>query len=379
MTQNNFNKLSTYEQVYKRLQVMVNKYLSINNGRKIRSFNLGQDNNGDFENRLIEDDLSPDELVSEIKASYLSRDYVQGEIGLIDEEEQYDGIFNIALYTLMTNRVGKMFLHEKKQNSNINKEEKAKYNEAYRNLMLEKNSATIKLIYSLFIYKKTVNDNDFFYGHRIDKDGNDNIVIDLPVYGQISVHFAKKENAKDVLERIKYEATQSTQLILNKKLELGQITKEKYEEIQNKLDKNDVFPEYTGKLYEYSSGIPLDYCGEKFKEAQKHFRLSKKMVNEINNEDIIRISQDEKYNSREIYYFGIKSDFSKQQLEMLSIKLQERDGDLVQEAKQKININELGKEVIEQTTAEERIVVARHEQNIENLRQDNTKVEEIGG
>ena len=103
------------------------------------------------------------------------------------------------------------------------------------------------------------------------------------------------------------------------------------------------------------------------------------MVNEINNEDIIRISQDEKYNSREIYYFGIKSDFSKQQLEMLSIKLQERDGDLVQEAKQKININELGKEVIEQTTAEERIVVARHEQNIENLRQDNTKVEEIGG
>lgn len=179
MTQNNFNKLSTYEQVYKRLQVMVNKYLSINNGRKIRSFNLGQDNNGDFENRLIEDDLSPDELVSEIKASYLSRDYVQGEIGLIDEEEQYDGIFNIALYTLMTNRVGKMFLHEKKQNSNINKEEKAKYNEAYRNLMLEKNSATIKLIYSLFIYKKTVNDNDFFYGHRIDKDGNDNIVIDL--------------------------------------------------------------------------------------------------------------------------------------------------------------------------------------------------------
>ena len=27
MRQNNFNRLSTYEQVYKRLQVMVNKYL----------------------------------------------------------------------------------------------------------------------------------------------------------------------------------------------------------------------------------------------------------------------------------------------------------------------------------------------------------------
>lgn len=207
MKQNNFNTLSTYEQVYKRLKVMVNKYLSINNGNKIRGFNLSQKNNQGFENSLIEDDLLPDELVSEIKNSYLSRDYVQGEIGLIDDEEQYDGIFNIALYTLMTNRVGKMFLHEKRNNSNMNRDKKHQYNEVYKNLMLEKNSATIKLIYSLFIYKETVNDNDFFYGHRIDNEGNDNIVIDLPVYGQISVHFAKKENAKDVLERIKYEAT----------------------------------------------------------------------------------------------------------------------------------------------------------------------------
>lgn len=171
----------------------------------------------------------------------------------------------------------------------------------------------------------------------------------------------------------------ATQQILNKKLELGQITKEKYEEIQNKLEKNDVFPEYTGKLYEYSSGIPLDYCGEKFEEAQKHFGLSKKMINEVNDEDIIRISQDGKYNSREIYYFAVKSDFSKRQLENLSIKLQERDGDLVQEFKEEVNIKKLGKEVIRTTTAEERQVVARHEQITQNLREDNTKVEEIGG
>ena len=78
-------------------------------------------------------------------------------------------------------------------------------------------------------HRNSSND-DFYYGHRIDNYGNDTLVIDLPVYGQISVHFGSKSNMEQVL----HIAKQSAQKIMQRKLELGQISQKEYEELFTK-------------------------------------------------------------------------------------------------------------------------------------------------
>lgn len=357
-------KFAKYENVYKNLKVILNEFLEKYDGRRIIKINLNQSkfNEGTFSNNLIEDDFDSVEIIQAIKDSYLSRDYIQGEIGLIDAEEQYDGIFNSTLYMLMSNRLAKYYKKELDNNINLDAETREKYEDKYKNLLNKKLDATTKLMYSLYIYKETENDNDFYYGHRIDNYGKDTFVIDLPVYGQISVHFGSKQN----LEQVKNIARQSATKIIERKLELGQISQEKYGQIINDLNENTIFPEYTGKLYEYSSAIPLDYCGTKYEQAQKDLKISKKNSNNLTNEDIKRISENSKYNSRELYYFAVKSDWTKSQLELLSKNLQERD---IIKSKPKIDINELGNEAINLTTAEERKAVKQHERIIQNTQE----------
>ncbi len=367
MNENKFNQLPGYENIFKNLKNVLNQYIKISGSKRIHNFNLNQRNLNDsgFENNLIENDFNPSELIEEIKNSYLSRDYLEGEIGLIDGQDQYDGIFNIALYTLITNRVGKLYQHQLNKNTNLDDNTRTAYKETYKKLMLQKKDAITKLIYSLFIYKETENNNDFFYGCRTDDFGDSTFVIDLPIYGQMSVHFGSKE----CLQNIEYIAKQNIELILEKKLELGQITEEQFAQIKDKAENKGILPEYTGKLYEYSSAIPLDYCGEKFEMAQKDLNLSGKMVSTINDEDIKRISENRKYNSRELYYFAIKSDFSKNQLENLSKYLQERDAEITRNettAKTSIksttiDVQYLGRQAISLTSAKDRKNVANHE------------------
>ena len=86
-------------------------------------------------------------------------------------------------------------------------------------------------------------------------------------------------------------------------------------------------------------------------------------------EDIKRISENRKYNSRELYYFAIKSDFSKNQLENLSKYLQERDAEITRNettAKTSIksttiDVQYLGRQAISLTSAKDRKNVANHE------------------
>lgn len=375
MNENKFNQLPRYENIFKNFKNVLNQYLKISGSKKIHNFIFRQKtlNDSGFENNLIENDFNPSELVEEIKASYLSRDYLEGEIGLIDGQDQYDGIFNIALYTLLTNRLGKRYQSEFNGNSTLDDTTKTAYKEAYKKLMAQKKDATTKLIYSLFIYKETENDNDFFYGCRTDDFGDNTFVIDLPIYGQISVHFG----SEDALENIKYIARQNIDLILKKKLELGQITEEQFAEIKNKAENEGILPEYTGKLYEYSSAMPLDYCGEKFEMAQKDLNLSGKMITAINDEDIKRISENTKYNSRELYYFAIKSDFSKDQLEKLSGYLQERDRKITKNStnpkSKTINVQSLGRQAISLTSAKDRKNVGNHEDMRDSAIQTSSK------
>lgn len=364
MGQNKFTQLPKYEYIFNRLSKILNQYIKISGTNHLYRSLLSQNKRIDsgFENNLIENDFTPEEFVSETKTSYLSRDYLEGEIGLIDGQDQYDGIFNIALYTLMANRLGKEYKKQYNENSNLDIATLDSYKKTYKSLMSEKDKGTTELIYSLFLYKETVSDNDFFYGHRIDDYGDSSFVFDLPVYGQICIHFGSKEK----LEAIKYLAKQGMELALEKKLSLGQITEEQFNEIKNKADNEGILPTYTGKLYEYSSSMPLDYCGEKFERVQKDLKLSGKMITDINDEDIKTISENRKYNSRELYYFAIKSDFSKSQLEKLSGYLQERDTIIKNNNKYSdksptVNVSLLGKEVISNTSAEERKIVGSHE------------------
>lgn len=380
MGQNTSAKLPKYEDIFKNLENSLNEYLKVSNGKKIKNFSFSQKsiNDDGFENRLIETGLKPSELLAEIKDSYLRRDYLEGEIGTIVGDEQYDGIFNMALSMLISNRLAKHYIHEVESNSNLDNSTRKAYEEKIKHFMSEKKTSLTELIYSLYIYKETENDNDFFYGHRLDNNGADTFVIDLPAYGQISVHFGSESN----LERVEHMAKQNIDLILKRKLELNQITKNQYNKIKSKANNGEVLPEYSGKLYEHSSAIPLDYQGRNFIRAQRDLCLSKKMITDYTKSDIERISHNRKYNSRELYYWAIRSDFSKEQLEQLSGFLQERDSKTLlkhssrnaskhqedtiasDEAIAKlINSKSMGRKVVASTTAEERKVVDNHEKS----------------
>lgn len=318
-------------------------------------------NEDGFENKLIEVDISSRELVNNIKDCYLNRDYISGEIGTTDGEYQYDGIFNITLYMLMSNRLAKYYRHEAKKNSNLDKETINLYNEKYKELITSKDDALNKLIYSLFIYKETINNNDFYYGHRLDSNGNHAFCIDLPGYGQISVHFGSERT----FEHRIFVASKNIKPILEKKLKLGQITKKQHDELRHKVNIGKILPEYTGKLYEQVSALPTNYRGKQYRMAQRRLNLSRKLVTDINDDDIKRISENEEFNSRELYYFAVKSDFSKKHLEQLSIALQERDKKRLEELlkpkkKKNIDVQELGKKSVGLTTAQDRKQVSEH-------------------
>jgi len=376
--QNKSYKLPKYEDIFAKFKNNLNEYLQVRNGRDIKSFNFSQKgiNDDGFENRLIETGLRPSELLLEIKDSYLRRDYLEGEIGTIDGDEQYDGIFNIALSMLISNRLAKHYIHELEKKNNQDIKTKELYDNKIKKFMSEKKEALVELISSLYIYTETENDNDFFYGHRLDNNGEDTFVIDLPAYGQISVHFGSESN----LERVEYLAKQNADLILKRKLKLNQINKNEYDQIKHKSNNYGILPEYTGKLYEHSSAIPLDYQGKNFMRAQKDLYLSKKIITDYNKADIERISHNRKYNSRELYYWAIRSDFSKEQLQQLSEFLQERDTKNIYNSSSKktsnhqedliasdesiaklINAKSMGRKAVSLTTAEERKAVSKHE------------------
>lgn len=377
MNQNKNKKLPKYEDIFKNLEKSLSEYLKVSNGSKIKNFSFSQKslNTDGFENRLIETGLNSSELLNEIKDSYLRRDYLEGEIGTIDGEEQYDGIFNMTLYMLISNRLAKHYAYEIENNSNLNSSTKEMYEKKIKYFMSEKKSALTQLITSLYVYKETENDNDFFYGHFLDFNDADAFVIDLPAYGQIAVHFGSKSN----LDHIQHLANENIQVILNKKLKLGQITKDQYNKINQNSNDNGILPEYSGKLYEHSSAIPLDYQGRNFVRTKKDLCLSKKLITDYDTSDIERISRNKIYNSRELYYWAIRSDFSKQQLEKLSSLLQERDAKALNNSSNNrskprkidlassesiaalINSKSMGKKAVSETTASERKTVSEHE------------------
>lgn len=371
MEQNNFNRLSTYEDVFNNFSDVLEEYLSMTDGESIREFNLYAGKG----NSLTESDLTSNQLVEEIKKSYLSRNSLTGEIGMLDGNKQYDGIFNIALYMLMCNRLGKKYKFKLNDDLNLDENTKTIYKNKYRDLMAKKHDAATKLIYSLFIYKETENDNNFYYGLKESKGKI--LLIDLPTYGQISIHFGSQQKLSSIL----YLANQNINLILEKKLEMGQITEEKFNTIKSKVDNNKIVPKYKNKLYDYVSGIPLDYRGKRFHIAENNLGLSGKLPTELTDNDIKQMAINPNFNTRELFYFAIKSNFSKSQLQKLESFFKERDLTNVtpksatkkkkkQHKKKSINPKNIGETAISLTTAEERQQVSMHETTHDEIHQD---------
>lgn len=364
MDENNFNHLPRYEDVFDNFKNVLNEYLSICSPEYIHDFNLSIiDRNKGFSNNLLKNDFTPNELVEEIKKSYLQREYINGEIGLTDKQTQYDGIITTALYMLMSNRLGKIYKKEMDTNTNLDEDTKNKYKQNYKQLMAKKTDATIKLIYSLFIYEQTENNNDFLYGLKYDNAKKIfTLVIDLPTYGQISVHIPS-------MPTVAHIAKQNIDLVLEKKLQLGQITENQFSKLTNESSLFcEKMPLYQGSFYEYCSAIPIDFCGKNLQTAQKDLNLP----NEISDEDIKNLSQNEQYNSRELYYFAIKNNFSKNHLKLLSNHLRTRDIEYKnklsqQKTEKSLDVKSIGHTAIKLTTAEERKQVDIHEANQERF------------
>lgn len=336
----------SYKNIYMKLQKTTNTFLKVNSIDEIKRFIYIQrkENEDGFKNSLIE--LPNDDIKSVIKSTYTKIDYLEGTLGTVDATDQFDGITNMALLMLMSNRMSKYYKNRIKSEQ-LSPEEKDLYHKNEVALLRWKSIAMKDLIASLYILNKTeIEYTDFIsYGYRQDNNKKDSFVIDLPYYGQICVHFGKQ------MQYILMDAKKTVSSILNKKLQLGQISQEDVDKLKQNLDE-EILPNYTGKLYEYSSAIPIEYEGDKSKTIKEHLGLNRKLPEDINKSDILNL-YNIGLNAREIYYFAIKFGLPKKQLNYI-----------VNIGNKFLDAKNIGKSALSETTAKERQVVNIHENNV---------------
>ena len=334
---------SNYTDIYKKLKKVTNTYLKAEDINRVKKVILEQRkrNEDDLENRLIE--LPDNNIESTIKSTYTKIDYIDGVIGTVDDIDQFDGITNITLLMLMSNRLSKLYKHKIKS-EDLSPETTEIYQKNERTLLRWKDIATKDLLASLYILDKTESEyKDFIsYGYNKDKKGNDRFIIDLPFFGQISVHFGNKKD--DIITN----AQETVIGILQKKQELGQISQEEAQQLINELNEKTIMPEYTGKFYEYKSMFPIEYEGKNIKIIKENLGLKGKLPEEIDEYDIKRICNSG-LNDRERFYFAIKLGLSKKQLEQILSTNKANN--------KKLDVNKIGQSAINSTSAEERKVV----------------------
>lgn len=281
-----------YEDVYNELESSVNEYLRLTTEDNLTKFikrkqSGALDNSGNyFRNRFAH---IPDGSVAKaIKEAYLTGNDTEGIITTGDPEEQEIGIEQIALLTLMSNRLAKECTGQKKQQYYLKKDEAMK-----------------NLIASLYIIDKTGGEDyeeKYSYGIGEDKDGYEALYMDLPYIGQFAVHFGHKKDS------IMKSAKNTAKSLLEKKQELGEISQEKLEELKEDLQTN-ILPEYTGYFFESVAAIPIPYNS---KELNREFgRITGYQIpmEGTVNEKVIDILQkgkgEKKINLRELYTAGI--------------------------------------------------------------------------
>lgn len=361
------NKFVTrYEQIYQRLNKVTTIYLKYKNANNFEGFITSERgvNKTGLNNMLIE--IPEGNIIDILKEQYISEPNNVGEIGTIEPKNQAYEIRNIALLMLMSNRLSKEYKNRLEKNKQLDEDTKAKYSKNERDLLVWKTNATSDLIASLYVLKKTGGEeySDFFsYGERKDDNNKDTFVIDLPYMGQISVHFGPGKN--NVIEEAKNKAMS----ILERKRALGQIDKKELKQLREELSVNKILPKYTGRLFEYTSTLPIEYIGSFAKEKISEVGLDQKSQKDIETKDI-KAMQISGLNAREAYYLAIKLGFSKKQLEEVIKVYGER----------KIsNEEKFGHGAIRMTTADERAKVLQFEKrNLQNYRDEKDK-KAIGG
>ena len=317
-------EIDKYEDIYRYLKKCFQ--IAFGDGKKSGQFSMNdvrklisQRRRDDIKNNLPDNSLMEipernDELFEVLKETYISKDtsYVSGMIGCVDStEEQLNGITNMTLLMYMSNILAKHYKF--KCNQDYTRERREIYKKNYRTLITWKDIATSDAIASMYVLSKTSEEfrEYFSYGKRMDDSNMPTFIIDLPYIGQLCVHFGWKEKENAILERAK----NTTKSILDKKLELEQITQEQKDEIIIELEKEGVLPEYEGKLYEYVGAMPIEYIGDNIKKHRK--ALGNKLPENISGEDIRKMRKCG-LNERELYYFFIKMGASKRLLNEIS-------------------------------------------------------------
>ncbi len=233
---------TTYEDTYDNLEKAVNKYLSLTTEKELEEFiktkqkGRSDGSKNHFQNRLA--NIPNGNIKQAIKDAYLTGNDLEGILGTGDPEDQEIGIEQTALLMLMYNRLSKK----------CDGPEKREY-------YLKKDRAMKDLIASLYIIEKTGGEdyeNKYSYGINEDEERYDALCIDLPYIGQIGIHFGHKRDS------IIADAKNTAKSILEKKQELGEISKEELEVLQEDI-KDDILPEYTGCFFEGVSAIPIPY------------------------------------------------------------------------------------------------------------------------
>lgn len=359
--------LTKYEEIYQRLAKVTTIYLKYRKAEQFEDFITSERgiNKTGLNNMLIE--IPKENIIDIIKKQYISEPNNEGEIGTIEPEKQADEIRNIALLMLMSNRLSKEYKRRTQMSKEQDETEKAKCLKNEKDLLVWKNNAQIDLLASLYVLRKTEGQeySDYFcYGDYRDKKGEStSFVIDLPYMGQISVHYGMEKG--NIIEQTREKIIS----ILERKRALGQIDKSQFKKLKEEININQILPTYEGKLYEYTSALPLEYIGTSAKEKIEQLGLETKSLQEINIKDIKKM-QDSGLNEREAYYLLIKLGCSKEQLQNV-IKVY---------SQRKIpNEVKIGKASIRMTTAQERAVVLQYEQrNLQRYRQQ-TNNRAIGG
>lgn len=305
------NKYVTkYEQIYQKLEKVTKTYIKSKKAEYFEHFITSERgaNQTGLNNLLIE---IPEENITEIiKKQYIREPDNKGELGTIEAENQAYEIRNIALLMLMSNRLSKHYKNRLEKNQALDEATKTKYIKNEKDLLVWKHNATSDLIASLYILEKTGGEvyKDFFsYGESKDEDNKSTFIIDVPYIGQISVHFGPDK--LNIIEEARCKAMS----ILERKRAFGQIDKNKLKRLREELSVSKILPKYEGKLYEYTSALPIEYIGPTAKSKAQEIGLDIKLPKEITKEDIQKMAEIG-LNEREAYYLAIKLGCPKQQL-----------------------------------------------------------------
>ncbi len=346
----------TYEEIAQALNITINTCLNYykNNPEELNSLlsKKRKGSKGNGINHFV--DLSLD--LNTIKQQYMRYKCIYGEIGTVNEKQQFNGIINMSLLAMCANKITKLndnhlsksVLRSAQVMIGLDKGKKT-------NFYVVKQKALSTLLASILVLSETSKDyrNFFCYGNYKDENEEEGFIIDLPYYGQIALHYGN--NKENIISMSKLKAKS----ILKRKCELGQISQKDIEEIEISDDK--ILPQYTGKLYEYVGGFPIknDIDAKEYLKEKCNIK-----PNNMTLERIKHLVGYRKINDREKYFLLVKRGSSKNELESFLSEVE-----LTQEKKRKKDFaKEIGKKCQEEVSVNERQIVDDMLKNVDKGR-----------